>query len=817
MLKIHTVCRLISMLSVAVALGQNTSSTCKPLNYCTQTGADTTCIGFETFAQIDPTGCTKSDQILLLGNITGDHEYYYPSLTLYGDRSLTMDKTLNLNSLFDLVFGLIHGDFTQIVRLFDINGFDLNMLDTLESSVRNYHITYLQFNRMKLNLYLNGKQLDTSCQNTEWLNMSVSVFSLIPADDVTFTDSYFPTSTCPTVFHKSEIKSLTILGAPIEFDSKYSFLGQIDSQVYYYELRNSYRVDLSNKTLPVSLFQHLTEIRIQQCSVHTIQLDMFKDLNSVRKMKLMLINLRYFFHFNQIEWMQYLNVKNKMGNFYLANSSEQLDYIRSSLLTLEIVYHLNDNDLFSLEFFPYIEYQFQDEDFCLFASFPHENLILPDFHSEQLANCSCTLIWIRKFVPFYNRIGLVATEYYSTHNECFQAIDEQSCHMAARIKNCSMSQKVDDYQPHYFDFYDLKNSIYSLKIIVRDTLGPIFSALAMLTNLFTFLTIRLSPKKKQGTKITTLNDHLFYRYMKWNAVLNIICATIYFFFYTIKCNIRYALDKGNVPDLCFQQEVYINTVTSTLKLMANFSFLQMCLNRFVLVGKDHSEFIISLSQYSPRKFFFISFILSSILSVIIYFKEMVFGSQTPNDGMVIDEEFYYHEYYWYWNSAQRLPYVEIIADKFKQLPVISAFMFIHDFFSYLFFCLASTIIDALTVKNLRHVLSEKKRKSAIDHEQESRRAEIKSIIMIVLSSFFNFVLRFPELFSTVFFYSLIFNKQSYYTFKMLCYSYRECLPIVEITNVFFILSLSLNFIFYVAFDNNFKKSFLHLLSKCFIY
>lgn len=155
-----------------------------------------------------------------------------------------------------------------------------------------------------------------------------------------------------------------------------------------------------------------------------------------------------------------------------------------------------------------------------------------------------------------------------------------------------------------------------------------------------------------------------------------------------------------------------------------------------------------------------------------------------------------------------------MIDKLNQLPILSVFMLIHDFFSYFGFCLLSTIIDALTVRNLKRVLDEKKLKSSVDHEKEIQKSETKCIIMIVSSSLSNFMLRFPELFSVIFLYSLLFNKNSYYIFKMLCYSYRECLPIVDVTNVFYLFSLSLNFIFYVAFDNNFRNAFVSYLNFC---
>lgn len=783
---------------LAATLTIHNESMCGPINYCDH---DATC-SFSSFVQLNCSKCSDLDK-----NYFADAYY----LTLYPDDQVILDNSLNMSKILDLVFTSADD---RGVMFYDLQGLDLNIIDMWKPR----YLSLYAFERFKFDFYYNGQPFDLSCNNPYWqLNISTmtNIFTYFPSIEIKIANSKFPPEVCPLVFNNADLNILSIYSGALYFDTNsYPFLDQITNHVFKYSIRYMYKFDITNKSLHSSVFRGLTVFEVESCSIQRIQTDVFRGLNELKNVYLMLINLRSFFHLNGIDWMYYLNVNYQTSNFYLANSPDALRRVLFLSVELWIQIHLNDHDLYPVEFFPYFEYRFPDEDFCLFASFPHENLIVPKLvNSYGSLNCSCTMKWIMKYIPFYEQAGMFIKESDIGYSLC-NNVTEASCNLESRLNSCSISPQIDDYQPHYFDIYSLKNIIMSLQTVIRDIFGPVFSALAITANLFTILTIQFSPKKRQSNKSVTLNDNLLYRYMKWNAGLNLISALTFFFFYTIKCKLHSRNNLGFVPDLCFQEEVYINIISNCLKLMANFSFLQMCLNRFVLVGKDHNKRIVSLSQCSPRKFFFITFLFSSLLSVIIYFKEQTFGSQTPKEGIVIDEEYYYHDYYWYWvNTTIQQAYKKIVTDKLDHLPVISAFMFVNDFFSYFFYCIASTLVDTITVYNLRLVLNEKKKKSSMDHQKESTRAEIKSIIMIVLSSLFNFLLRFPELFSTVFFYTLLFDKESYYTFKMLCFSYRECLPIVEITNVFFLLSLSLNFIFYVTFDKNFKEAFLYLFDK----
>ncbi len=145
----------------------------------------------------------------------------------------------------------------------------------------------------------------------------------------------------------------------------------------------------------------------------------------------------------------------------------------------------------------------------------------------------------------------------------------------------------------------------------------------------------------------------------------------------------------------------------------------------------------------------------------------------------------------------------------NQLPVLFTFTFIHDLFSYFIFCILSTVIDIATIKKLKESLEEKTRTSSNNSaakKEEKEKAEMRSIIMVVLNSLSIFVFRSTELVSIVLFYVITFVDGPY-TFKMLCFDFHECLTINELANFSYTASLSLNFFFFLFFNKVFKHAF----------
>jgi hypothetical protein len=561
--------------------------------------------------------------------------------------------------------------------------------------------------------------------------------------------------------------------------------------------------------------------------------DIFKDLTSLRYLQFRINNYRGFVHANGIEWMQYLN-------FYREPFEPELALVNESLSN-ETQYRLNAHSVFIVFFdenniaefppryFPLLFYEFPDEDFCLFADYPHKKLI---FTSISSSSYSCTLLWIYKYAAFYAQHGFNSSDFLHTFPKYIFHIYDRSefesaynaCHIPQRIAKCQLqsihtAESMASYEDSYFNLYDIANGIQLARVYLIGYAGPGVCFVAFVTNILVIVTILNARRKRRHIdetckKLLTNLNEAFFTYMLINSILNSIYCAIYFFDYSIGCK-PILVDSDSTKDNCLQKDIWIGTFGNILKLMGNFTSIQMSLNRYLLVGKDHQKWIVKVAKAKIGSMIGFFLILSTVLSLVVIFQDYFFSNPVVDkQGMLHNENYFYHHYLWATviSSDSTYTYQEIdsLDDKLtKQLPFIFAFTFIHDLFSYFLFCIFITVIDIMTVLKLKQSLAEKSHftsaNSAVKNEEQAK-AEIRSIIMIVLNSLSNFLFRSPELVSTVFFYAISFGGDPH-AFKLLCHGYNVCLSIVEIANPAYILSLSFNFFFYYFFNKAFKFSF----------
>jgi hypothetical protein len=122
-----------------------------------------------------------------------------------------------------------------------------------------------------------------------------------------------------------------------------------------------------------------------------IEHDTFKDLTSLRSMRLDLAYLGAFIRENGIEWMRSLNYYHEPFRPQLVENDTLSNATKFAFDHFSIVIEIGPSSL---------TYAFPDADFCTFASYPHEKLIftaITDAHS----NCSCKVLWLYKYIIFY--------------------------------------------------------------------------------------------------------------------------------------------------------------------------------------------------------------------------------------------------------------------------------------------------------------------------------------------------------------------------------------------------------------------------------
>jgi hypothetical protein len=103
---------------------------------------------------------------------------------------------------------------------------------------------------------------------------------------------------------------------------------------------------------------------------------------------------------------------------------------------------LNENKHFLLGLIdPYMEYDFPDEDFCYFSSYPHNKLLFTYIKTKDKLECSCTLVWLNlytKYSKYKNQILSSSSWVYDcVANEDIFNKKIQECNFPDRVLNCS--------------------------------------------------------------------------------------------------------------------------------------------------------------------------------------------------------------------------------------------------------------------------------------------------------------------------------------------------------------------------------------------
>ncbi len=88
----------------------------------------------------------------------------------------------------------------------------------------------------------------------------------------------------------------------------------------------------------------------------------------------------------------------------------------------------------------------------------------------------------------------------------------------------------------------------------------------------------------------------FLRKRKNFPIAKALYCLMYFFDSLIKC-VHVFIDKETEQNNCLQKDIWIAMLGSILKLTGNLTYTQMCLNRYLLVGREHIKLIEKLCWF----------------------------------------------------------------------------------------------------------------------------------------------------------------------------------------------------------------------------
>jgi hypothetical protein len=303
----------------------------------------------------------------------------------------------------------------------------------------------------------------------------------------------------------------------------------------------------------------------------------------------------------------------------------------------------------------------------------------------------------------------------------------------------------------------------------------------------------------------------FFEYMSINALFSCVYSLIYLFNLMNVCISEYSLFCSQVYTSYFAQYFKIIVTVylgEAVKMCANMSYILMNVNRYMLIGQEHMWLLKKLSQLKAKRLSLGMIVTSLVLNVMRFFQYAV------NDGLV-----YGLEYPLMW-----LQYTQ------ASTYIMSFILFVHGVFNYLLMMLFNTILEVIIFYKLHQELKLKLDKmsalhasahSAVvassshashgDHDpaaaekpDEFRKKEMRVIGMVIMNGLINLILRLPDLSSFLYFSSFIFPDNVF--FELFCRYYNICFQLIDISNFFFILTFSTNYMIYYFFNLRFKES-----------
>lgn len=748
-----------------------------------------------------------------------------------------------MNSGYDL------WDYPRYVEFHGFSGFDLN-LTTCYFSLSSCLSTKPQFNDQAMyqslqrliirffdygfNFYQNGSRLwpsELPC-NQSLLYKESSQFNFFNL----FSWVYFSrlkhsssVNVCPFIFKTAWIQSITYTGMPVpSFDTtNYDNLNELNSNIFNLYFNSMYKLNLTKKILHKHVFKNLSYLSMTSMSLSMIERDVFESFTQLKILFFNVKNLKYLVHETKMEWLNSLNSQvNLIPSTVNTKGNLLLSYVNNMCVKLEIYNHLNDESTFPRRYFPYLNYDFPDEDFCLFSKYPHNQLVVTAINGP-LDNCnrSCTLEWIYKYAPVYlNELNsstvrnlFLNWNYYtlSCENLWRNNKRDSSCDFDRLFEKCSLV--TDVYEPGYFNLYDLRKSLEEVESVLLKIIGPILSACSVLSNILILVTClfgkytRQKEKKNKALTGVAYQEERMNYFLLLNSVLCILFSLLFLFKYTLPCNAKFIdglADFAFRMD-CFYKDTGISYLFSVLKLLSNLCLIQYSLNRYALVNTDKESKLVRMSAISFKKLLAWGVLVSCLLSVMIYFQITFLGTLYGND-FIFDSTIDYNYYFMYFSKLYNNTFTFNLHQKVERISLYVSFTAVYDLASYFSFCLAICFIEVKTLINFGQLMRQKEKISSIDRSKEMKKAKQRNTRMVLVNTLVNVSLRFPELTALIFFLIVSISENGPYMLKNLCSMYNFCLELLDLDKIFFMISLSMSFFIQLKFNSSFRTSFFQL-------
>jgi hypothetical protein len=541
-----------------------------------------------------------------------------------------------------------------------------------------------------------------------------------------------------------------------------SFSGRTTARVRSIKVKNAQIGNGLELYYQVDSFLYVTLFRFQQVNDSTTINSTIGVLDVQGynfKLDIGLLHPLVFENFNTLECYGVINsiqndlFKNFLQSVYIIIQENSLGSFYHRI-GLEWAFYLQeDTDLILNS--DIIPYTYPDRDFCIFVNFSKMKMKV-QLGVHEPYEMTFTYTWL--CLTMWDSIRSVPP----CENATFNSTDLDQMLNLCQIKENESGQKE---QPNsyssYSDFYQTR----LIRMLSIELVPFVFIPCACFIGLFLNWNIirTISENKKKELK----ED--FYKYMSANAKFNCFYCLIFVFYPMTSCT--WNLSNHFCSSVYTSQFVQYYKIVmmayfgEVVKMCANISYLMMTLNRYVLVGKNHPPWLMTLAKLEFKWVIRGSFLFSALINI-----GHGWEYQAAKDLAVtlyIGHIFSNYVNYFDENGDSYSDYPEANKDTWYLVYSIVYFML-----NFGVFFILNTVIEVKIVRRMQKELKNKRERMARMKslktstsstalnleahkcqagenmkkvEDEDRKKERKVIKMVVLNGFFNLIVRAPDL------------------------------------------------------------------------
>ena len=698
-----------------------------------------------------------------------------------------------IDDSFEKLKLIIASNFTRLIIIVNVKG--------IENSRR----TVLQISDTQLQLILAFSSFDFYLNNTliketdcDKLIGSRYFFSRVEA--LTIAKVKYPKFLCPTIFKTSKLETLRLndisnsllkrnLINILEYanDTRRMHLNSIN----HLELSVEY-VALDSQILSRFLFEDLIRLRISG-TLTSIAPRLFEHFSYLRFLELKIENLSAFFHQNN-SWMTFLNT----GVFY--DDNYKVNREKSFLLSIESSKRYTSFNTI---------YTYPDVDFCLFAHFPHEHIVIPLLTFGGRVNCSCTIRFLiqnnwgvlkdftysqevhsfndTKYEYYYNNfvVAYVNNSFESCQSKLYNDT-EKKCDFTKMLSNCNKSS-ITVVRSNTLTDIDLVYLIMWLRYVLIVILQPILCFLGIINNILTILVIRNKATKKDFKRQV-------FNFLQANSVFNILYCGIMSLRLVNEC-ISYGTSPFCSAIYRWNSVQYFKIVGvfffgGMLKTCSSLSYICFSLRRILFISNDIKPFWKKFKDLKMKVFLVVVVFVGCLLNGYKLFQYRLNYLNFP---------------------AREFPYEKLQEPgchdmRSTQCRLFGILKILDRSVNDIIFFLVNVILDIILFKKFKTDMENKKQVMQ-NHVEEFTKKTDDLAKMMILTGIINFISQFPQFISTILLISFNNMIEKFCTFKISCHLLNE------IFQCFTMFSVVFQFYVLIVFNSSFKHSFSILSQK----